>query len=317
MLKNLILIIFSVPFVIYSQKIEGFIDDKLISFEVKNNQLDGSYTSYQKTIDYKGETLYWPVVIGNFSNGQRIGIWTLYDEKGNIIFERNYSSPFEFEQTTPGLPGNDAIKVLSKPVYFPQKDSSGIYNYYPLQEREVAILNRNWRELWPGFNAELVNQNVFDTIFKYLANGQLKAFSQDQFVDTIPRAQFQELNNLELVSFRIKEDFFIDNTRQMSETRIIGLCPVVKKNKDAEPEELCWIYYPWLRPILSEQKLNIADPKIENLENLIFYRQINGSVYKDNQINPLSEEFSRIHPAFYDCYIFELEHDYWNKIMGN
>jgi hypothetical protein len=320
MLKHLILIIFIAPFVIFAQKIEGFINDKLISFEVKDNQLNGSYTAYQKTLDNKGETSKWPVlpfVTGNFSNGQRIGIWTLYDEKGNVKFERNYSSPFEFEQTTPELPDNNAIQLLAKQVYYPIKDSNQFYNYFPLQEREVSIISRVWRELPAEKNTELVNQNIFNDILIKLANGEITAYNHEQFTDTVSRITFKDLTDLELISFRIKEDFFIDITRQMSETRIIGLCPVVKKSEDAEPEELCWLYYPSIRSFLSEYKVDINDPKIENLEDLVFYRNINGSIYKDNRLDAMHEELTKIHPAFNDCYLFELEHEYWKKITGN
>ena len=79
-MKTLLLIFVSAPLFLSAQKYEGFIDDKLISFEVKNNQLDGAYTSYIKTFDYKREILYWPCVTGSFSKGQRVGKWSLYDE---------------------------------------------------------------------------------------------------------------------------------------------------------------------------------------------------------------------------------------------
>ena len=318
MLKKTFAIIFFMPIIIiHAQKFEGFIDDKLISFEVKNNQLDGSYTSFQKTIDNKGEILYWPLVTGNFSEGQRIGIWTLNDEKGNVIFERIYSDPFEFEQIVPILPNNDAIQLLGEQVYHPTKDSNQFYNYFPLQEREVSIISRVWRELLPEKNMELVNQNIFNDILIGIQTGKITAYNHEQFLGIIPSETFKDLSNLELVSFRIKEDFFIDNTRQMSETRILGLCPVVKKSKDAEPEELCWLYYPYVRSFLSEYKIENDNPKIENLDDLIFYREINGSIYKDNRIDKLHEELTKIHPAFNDCYLFELEHEYWKKILGN
>lgn len=305
------------PIILHAQKFEGFIDDKLISFEVKDNQLDGSYTSFQKTIDYKGEILYWPLVTGNFSEGQRIGIWSLHDEKGNVIFQRNYSSLFEFEQMVPLLPNNEAIQLLAQPVYQPTKDSNQLYNYFPLQEREVSIISRVWRELSPEKNTELVNQNILNDILIEIQTGKITAYNHEQFLEIIPSETFKDLTKLELVSFRIKEDFFIDNTRQMSETRILGLCPVVKKSKDAQPEELCWLYYPYIRSFLSTYKIENDDPKIENIEDLIFFRNINGEIYKDNRNDAPYDELSNIHPVFKDCYLFELEHDYWKKITGN
>jgi hypothetical protein len=317
MLKKTFAIIFFIPIILHAQKFEGFIDDKLISFEVKNNQLDGSYTSFQKTIDYKGEILYWPCVTGSFSKGQRVGIWKVYDEKGTLIFERNYNDLFDFDQVIPKLPANEAIELLSKPVYEVVKDTNNYYVYYLLQEREVSIISRVWRELSPEKNTELVNQNIFNDILIGIQTGKITAYNHEQFLGIIPSETFKDLSNLELVCFRIKEDFFIDNTRQMSETRILGLCPVVKKSKDAEPEELCWLYYPYIRSFLSEYKIENDNPKIENLDDLIFYREINGSIYKDNRIDKLHEELTKIHPAFNDCYLFELEHEYWKKILGN
>jgi hypothetical protein len=310
-------LVFFVVRITVAQKYEGFIDDKLIWFEVKNNQLDGIYTSYIKTFDYKGEILYWPSVTGSFSKGQRVGKWELFDEKGTLIFERNYEDLFDFDQVLPKLPDNDAIELLPKPIYVAVKDSNDLYVYYPLQEREVALSNRAWRELLPDANAELVNQHIFNDLLLKLANGEITAYNHEQFLDTVSRITFKDLTNLELVSFRIKEDFFIDNTRQLSETRIIGLCPVVKKSEDAEPEELCWLYYPYIRPFLSTYEIISNNPKIENLENLIFYRQINGKVYKDTHIHSNISEYAKIHPALYDCMQFELEHDYWKQITGN
>lgn len=315
-MKTLLLIFVSAPLFLSAQKYEGFIDDKLISFEVKNNQLDGAYTSYIKTFDYKREILYWPCVTGSFSKGQRVGKWSLYDEKGNLIFERNYNDLFDFDQVIPKLPDNDAIELLSKPVYEVVKDTNNYYVYYPLKEREVVLINRAWRELLPESNPELVNQDIFNQLFEKLSSGELKAYVQDQFMDTIPKARFDEMKNLELVSFRIKEDFVIDVTRQLSETRIIGLCPVVQIGNEA-PFELGWLYYPQLRNLLSMQKIKTDNPKIENLEDLIFYRQINGEVYQDTHIHSNISEYAQIHPALYDCMLFELEHEFWKKITGN
>ncbi len=317
MLKSLITFLLLTPAILFAQKFEGFIDNKLISFEVKDNQLNGSYTSYQKTYDYKREILYWPMVTGNFSKGQRIGIWSLHDENGNVIFQRNYANPFEFEQIVPMLPNNEAIHLLAQSVYQPTKDSNQFYNYFPLEGREVTIISRVWRTLYPEKNTELVNQNILNDILTKLENGEITAFNNEQFTDTVSRNTFKDLNSVELVSFRIKEDFFIDITRQMSETRIIGLCPVVKKSQDAEPEELCWLYYPYIRSFLSIYKIENDDPKIENIEDLIFFRNINGEIYKDNLTDAMHEELSKTHPVFNDCYLFELEHDYWKKITGN
>jgi hypothetical protein len=160
-----------------------------------------------KTFDYNREILYWPCVTGSFSKGQRVGNWKMCNEQGELIFERNYNDPFDFEQIVPELRDNEAIELLSKPVYEAVKDTNNFYTYYPLQEREVHIINRSWRELLPESNPELVNQAVFNKMFEKLSTGELKAYAQEQFIDTMSRITFSEMKNLELVSFRIKEDF--------------------------------------------------------------------------------------------------------------
>ena len=226
------LILFSVfHFISFGQTFNGMMGDKLICFDVKDNQLNGPYASYIKAPEYLDEPIFRPYSSGNFTNGVRTGTWNLYDENGNVIFQRNYDNPFEFDQLIPTEIQNNenmdsAFHYDSKQV----RETSQLYPYFPLVDKDIALSFRVWRELPLELNMELVNPTVYAEMIRQLNEGNLTAYEEDQFINSKSQKSFNKLDNLELVSFRIKEDFFIDHKRQMSETRVIGLCPVVKNH---------------------------------------------------------------------------------------
>jgi hypothetical protein len=123
----------------------------------------------------------------------------------------------------------------------------------------------------------------------------------------------------EIAGYKIKEDWFYNSSWQLSETRIIGICPVIK-DKNGEMIDLFWIYYPELRPIIVTEKVETnVNSLIKNLDDVFYFRDFSSTIYKESNVydrkiadyktrNGIKEEADKIEMS-----ILDLEHDIWIK----
>lgn len=281
-------------------------------YETTNGRLDGTYVSYYTNGQKKAE--------GLFENNYRTGKWTVWDTTGLIRMQRNYTNPFNFTRSIPKVPSDAPIKLLNVSPYQLEYNQKGFINYFPLQERAVLWSKRIWRELKPNENPILFNQQkLFSLIQQQLIAQTLKAYSSkdDEFREELK--QSIDTNNYQVISFKLKEDTFFDSDRLVSESRIIGICPVALNKQTKDTVDLYWIYFPELRTALAKQKLqsNELPAKIKTLDDLFFYRYFYGAIYKESNVydraisayvsgTELEKEAERI-----ELGLIEYEHDIW------
>lgn len=120
---------------------------------------------------------------------------------------------------------------------------------------------------------------------------------------------------------RIKEDWYFDRQRSQMMCRIIGVCPVMLKERDGEeiPEPLFWIYYPEARPIMAQALVYNSnnDAERRTYDEVFIKRMFASFIYKEQNVfdRRISEyavgldallESDRVKND-----LFEFEHDLW------
>ncbi len=298
---------------------------------IKNNMLNGKYTSYYENGTKKAE--------GHFSNNLRKGKWTLWAETGQKILVRDYSDGYNY--TIKGMWGMDGkAKDYQQPTYqnYIIAPRLGFQPYFKITEENVLASKRVWRHIsiHDAVNVPLFEPYVYQAMYSAYVNGEIKAYStsSDEFKETFSAQKFDEeygtkvyktaLNEIKVVGYNIKEDWFYDKARGISETRLIGICPVVEvkvKKQGVKQVPLCWFYYPEVRSILATIKAKGESgysSRVLNVENLIFYRNFYGKIYKENNVDDrtiakekktpeaIAKEIDRI-----ELEIIELEHKIW------
>lgn len=106
--------------------------------------------------------------------------------------------------------------------------------------------------------------------------------------DTIMSKKFEATDVKRL---RIKEDIFFDRQRSVTETRIIGICPV-KDNVDPKSgefrgyEPLFWVNFPEARPLLAKAEVFNRQNSSQKMtyDDLFWKRMFNSYIYKEENV---------------------------------
>ncbi|MFZ5551608.1 MAG: hypothetical protein ACOZCO_00725 [Bacteroidota bacterium] len=313
-MKELFIIVFCLfTSSVFSQKQVVEYEGIMYIFETRNGLFDGEYKSFYPNKKLKAE--------GTFKNNQRVGKWRAYDSTGVMKTERDYKNNFEFTRVFPELPQDGPAKLLSEPVYVPKYNSDGFIENFPLKERQVMISKRIWRFI-PSATDHW--SALYGVLYESAKNKEIKIYSSkdDQFRKVITSGNIDSLMNCKRIVFKgykIKEDWFFDTDRMISETRIIGICPVFYCLDTKIPEDLCWFYFPECRKVLSGiQVKNQNRPScITTMDDLFFYRFFESEIYKESNIHDRSiadyckgEEIQK-EALRIELSLKELEHDAW------
>lgn len=290
-------------------------------YNLKNGLFDGEYKSLYKNGKTKAE--------GKFKDNMRIGIWKVYDSTGILKIQREYQNNFEFTRTFPKLPKEGPAKLLSAPIYTLKYNSDGYIGYSYLKERMVMTDKRIWRFLNHNGDHDLLNpKNYFLVLYLNLTGlageGKLTAYSakDDEFRTKLDPDQIDSLRGTsveQFAGFKIKEDWFFDMDRMISETRIVGICPVIKDLKTGDKKDVCWFYFPETRKTLAKVKIQdwTVPAYIKTVDDLFFFRYFSAEIYKESNLHDRSisdyckgEEIKKEAERI-ELNIFELEHDTW------
>lgn len=316
MIKTIVILLFSF---LVSQTICGqsqektFEDDEVKSiYHLTQDRFNGNYTSYYKNGTKKSE--------GSFENNLRIGKWTVWDTLGNIRMERVYSDPFTFERTIPKVPDDKPIQLLNIPRYKIKYNEDGYITYAYVKESDVHYHRRIWRYISPKENPILFEKDfLFKLLNKHISDSTIKAYSTKDDDFTGPFIPKIDTSAVKVIGFKLKEDFFFDMNRVVSETRIMGICPVVVNPVTKDTIDAYWVYFPETRKYLAQANIqsDSIPKKIKSLDDLFFNRYFYGRIIKKSNVydryikdyltgDKLLKEAERI-----ELYLIETEHNIW------
>ena len=295
------------------ETIKTFEGEKINStFSVVDGRFNGNYTSFYKDGTKRAE--------GTFENNMRIGVWTVWDSTGNMRMQRNYSDQFTFKRIIPEVPSDKPIQLLNIPRYKIEYNQEGFIPYAYVKEANVSYHKRIWRFISPKENPLLFKNNrLFKLFNKHILDSTIKAYSpiDDEFrKEFIPQIN---TSNLEVIGFKIKEDFFFDMNRIVSEKRIIGICPVVINKETKDTIDIYWVYFPEIRKYLAQEKIQEKNlpSKIKTFDDLFFYRYFYGIIHKESNVYDrfltdylYGEELMKKAESI-EFLLIEIEHDIW------
>ncbi len=132
---------------------------------------------------------------------------------------------------------------------------------------------------------------------------------------------YTEFDPTRVKRLRIKEDWYFDKQRSQIMVRIIGLCPVMIKERDGDEvtEPLFWVYFPEARPIFSTALIYNTHNDAMRLtyDDAFWKRMFNSYIYKESNVfDRRILEYATGLDALYESErikneLFEFEHDLW------
>jgi hypothetical protein len=304
-----------------SQILEHLYSDSLIKCEYHtiDGRIDGKYISYYKNGEKKAE--------GDFKNNYRDGKWTIWDSTGEMLTCRDYKNPFSFVLLSQKNQSDTTFKTSGKSNYSLKYNKDGYIDYFPLQEKNVFMAKRVWRFIPAANNPYLFQNNSLQNIISSnLSNGNITAYStnDDEFLTPLKPDEIMA-EGINIIGYKIKEDWSFDKDRMVSEMRILGICPVSLDTVMNSTRDLYWIYFPQIRKYLAREKLSgNAIPKgITNYDDLFFFRYFASSIYKESNVydrkisdykfgDDISKEAERI-----EINIIEMEHNLLKSYIKN
>jgi gliding motility associated protien GldN len=99
---------------------------------------------------------------------------------------------------------------------------------------------------------------------------------------------YSEFDPTKVTRIRIKEDWYFDKKKSQMLVRILGICPVIIKERNGEEfkEPLFWIYYPEARPVLHHAEVfnRFNDAARRSYDELFLKRVFNSYIYKEQNV---------------------------------
>ncbi len=279
------------------------------NYETLDGKFDGKYFSFHPNGKKKAE--------GTLAHNCRTGDWSIWDTSGVLVLKRRYINPFDYSVvfSKDGNKSGEKEKLTSTLKY----NEEGYINYFEIREEDVVWVKRIWRFLPMGGNSILFDGDGLSTILAKGIHSQVfQPYSTDDF--NKKRSIFpEELSGNITIGYRIVEDNFYDNKRHISESRIIGICPVGVNYQSGDTTDLYWLYLPRIRKTLAQQRISSASlpTYIRTMDDLFFFRYFYSQIYKEENINdrPIkaygpgvdeAKESERI-----EIELIETEHDFW------
>jgi hypothetical protein len=286
------------------------LDGQIVEYSTINGILDGAFSVYKKINNLK--ILF---VKGEMKNNCRIGNWTIYDLNNptKILIKRIYRSHLEFKQLTPNYSSNELISFVEDEINPPLGlDQYGCKEYASVTSANFIFSSRLYRELLFEKNKFPAN-SIVESLKYAIEKKELITYDTSNFTLISQNNPFEKFNG-NIIGFRIKEDFFFDKNRKLSETRIIGLSPIYFDSVLNVKKELCWLYFPQLRKVLVE----LIDPYSGlNLDELFFERFFFGEVYKTvNRYEKMDDEEKINKLQYKDIELLLTEHQIWLFLEG-
>jgi len=146
----------------------------------------------------------------------------------------------------------DLRERINQPMYFPLEPSQGRKSLF-----QVLFDGVQSGELIAYQNDDFTEPRSFQEIQAGLGTTRTitlqRPFPPYEDFDTVINIPFR---SADIISFRIKEDWFFDSKRSVLDVRIIGICPVreainPETGEVIGAEPMFWIYFPEARPLLA------------------------------------------------------------------
>lgn len=214
----------------------------------------------------------------------------------------------------------DMREKINQPFYYPLEPHNGWRSLMQiimdaLKEGSITAYDISGTdEFLVPLTYQAVMTRQIDTLHKIL-NRPYPPYDE---YDTVIYSEFDPSKVMRL---RIKEDWYFDKQRSQLLVRILGICPVMMKEREGVeiPEPLFWIYFPEARPILAKAEMfNRFNSAERRTYDEIFWKRMFGSyIYKEQNVyDRRISQYATGMDALFEAErikneLFEFEHDLW------
>ncbi len=260
---------------------------KYLNMSTKDQKAHGIYSEFYANNKIK--------VLGEFYNGQRVGMWSVWDSTGNLLIRRHYTSNTEFEFIYP-VSDHPYKQLYAKyPDFVMKRNVNNNYEYEFLSEREYVYSKRLYRQLNVENEKELFSQINLKQILQDLAKTDVKWYHYGkncQFKELVTDDELKEMKRSmdawDYSKMETKEDFFFSSDNLMGDARQIGLS--FYKNKTDEKPSYS-LYYPEIRQYLAKYKIKLPSVvDIQHLDDVFYFNQYRGQIVKETNIHDRDAE---------------------------
>ncbi len=240
-------------------------------YEVEGYMFQGKFSSYYESGKLRMK--------GQFIQNQKTGLWRVWDEKGLLRSERNYSGNLNF--TLLHQWDSSGARIL------PQHDAQGMHTHCGFTDRLFSYRYINSIEADVVDNQELFETGGFvNSLLLSIRDGSALALAVDQssfMASHLNRACYEQKD---VVALLFKEEYFCCATDQNMKNNLLGVCPVVMEN--GKRKELGWFYIPEFA-VKKEVLQKISD---HQYASTIVKTTANESTYRFRAVN--SQENDRL-----------------------
>jgi gliding motility associated protien GldN len=181
----------------------------------------------------------------------------------------------------------DLRQKMNQPFYYPVEPHNNWRNFITvimdaLKEGSITAYDiSNTDEFLVPLNYQEIMSRQVDTFHRVLTRPYPP---YDQY-DTVI---YSEFDPTKVTRIRIKEDWYFDKKRSQMLVRILGICPVMIKERNDEEvrEPLFWIYYPEARPMLAQAEVfnRYNDAARRSYDEIFIKRFFNSYIYKEQNV---------------------------------
>jgi len=181
----------------------------------------------------------------------------------------------------------DMRQKMNQPFYYPVVPHNNWRNFVTvimdaLKEGSITAYDISSTDefLVPLTFQEIISRQI-DTVHRTLTRPYPP---YDQY-DTVI---YSEFDPGKVTRLRIKEDWYFDKKRSQMLVRILGICPVMIKQRDDQEysEPMFWIYFPEARPILAKSEVfnRFNDAARRSYDEVFMKRFFSSYVYKEQNV---------------------------------
>jgi gliding motility associated protien GldN len=184
--------------------------------------------------------------------------------------------------------------------------------------REIDLRDKINLPLYYPINYESSETRIslFQLLKRYALAGQIITFSDEQFLIPLPlsevKTKFTKCDSIEessydangneittktlqcdslsilrnILTYRVKEDWFFDKQRSVLDVRILGLMPRFYVEDKETFTDLFWVYFPACRPFFAKHEVFNPKNPSENrtFEDIFWKRQFNSTIIKEENV---------------------------------
>jgi gliding motility associated protien GldN len=181
----------------------------------------------------------------------------------------------------------DMRQKINQPFYYPLEPHNTWRNFITvimdaLKEGSITAYDISATDefLVPLTYQEIITRQI-DTVHRTL----VRPYPPYNEYDTVI---FTEFDPGRVLRLRLKEDWYFDKERSQMLVRILGVCPVMIKERDGEEfsEPLFWVYFPESRPILARAEVfnRYNDAARRSYDDVFIKRIFNSYIYKEQNV---------------------------------